>query len=268
MNLLKKSVLVALYSILFLVTALTYIFEMWGPFYGSVTNILYLSSTFLAFASGAYLTSTYGLRNISGKAFLFITLGLLFWFIGEFSWIYYELYLSISPFASLPDIFILTGFPLIAGGFLIYTKKVQIKLNRNKKIFLFVFSSLLAIAIIYILIKFEVKPEMENAEKIVNILRAIGHSWLLISGIIALLIAKEYQGGQLSLPWKIFIIAIIANFAGDIIQGSHPHLYEEEVPLIYISADLLWILAYLLFSTSLFFIAFSVKEAQDKITGK
>ncbi|MCS7105912.1 MAG: hypothetical protein NZ942_01165, partial [Candidatus Aenigmarchaeota archaeon] len=75
-----------------------------------ISDFIQILLSFLAFSFGVYTYKFYGGKSLQGKSFLFLSLGIFFWFLGETTWGIYEIVLGIkSPRASLADFLWLAG---------------------------------------------------------------------------------------------------------------------------------------------------------------
>lgn len=119
----KKQVATS-FSVIFLI--LFYAFQNYYP------HIMYLfSNIFPIFISGVALFSAFlALKKYYGKfgsrfsiIWIGIFIGLIFWFLGEFTWGIYTLFSSSEiPYPSIADVFWIIGYIPILFGLLLYTE--------------------------------------------------------------------------------------------------------------------------------------------------
>ena len=149
------------------------------------------------------------------KANILLALGLVFWFIANIIWAYYELVLDIvSPVPSLADLFLLSAY-----GFLIYRLTIvyrKIGHSTNKKILLSIIIGT-GLFLIYIL-----NLTLENTETsnfrglmlfLVTIAYPILNSILTVLALIILLGIKSER--HRFIPWICELVGLLAIVIGD-----------------------------------------------------
>jgi ABC-type branched-subunit amino acid transport system substrate-binding protein len=149
------------------------------------------------------------------KTAIHLTLGLLFWFIANIIWGYYEIILDIvSPVPSLADLFLLSAY-----GFLIYRLLVtykQLGEITNKKIIYFV-SIGTGLFLIYILNLMLSLTEISNFRGmmlfIVTIAYPILNSILTVLALTILLNIKNEK--HRFIPWVCELVGLLAIVIGD-----------------------------------------------------
>src|SRR5258708_39672591 len=103
---------------IFVVADIIYWFKLGGVYYLILRDVIYLMTPCLGVVAGFFTLTKFGLKGSRARTILFLTLGVLGWFIGEVFWNYYELFLHIKPFPSIADIFYLIAYPLLFLGLL------------------------------------------------------------------------------------------------------------------------------------------------------
>lgn len=253
-------------SLIFLFSAGMYYFAQF-PDWFKITQIIYLVSPFIAVLSGFYLVKTYGIGGSRGKVFLFFTLGLLAWFLGDVLWMLFSVFLDIDPFPSVADVVYLISYPLLLTSVLIEVFTNKISWTAKKLVPAILLSAFLIIFTSYYGIYYAYSTDATMLENIVSIAYGVGDTLIAVLIIFVLMVSLEYQKGQFFLPWIGLFMGMIFMVFADILYAVY---YEPYGLLIktYQYIDLLWIASYLTFSYSQLCIASIVKGAQDKIKPK
>ena len=149
------------------------------------------------------------------KTNIFLTLGLVFWFIANIIWAYYEVVLDIvSPVPSLADLFLLSAY-----GFLIY-RLIIIYRNlghvTNKKILLLIISGT-GLFLIYILNLTLELSELSNFRGLMLFVVTIAYPTLnSILTVIALMILLGIKKEKHHfVPWICELVGFLAIVVGD-----------------------------------------------------
>ncbi len=153
--------------------------------------------------------------NEEDKTNILLTLGLVFWFIANIIWAYYELVLDIvSPVPSLADLFLLSAY-----GFLIYRLLcIYRKLGHitNKKILLLLISGS-GLFLIYILNLTLDLTELSNFRGLMLFVVTIAYPTLnSILTVLALLILLRIKNEKHRfIPWICELVGFLAIVVGD-----------------------------------------------------
>jgi branched-chain amino acid transport system substrate-binding protein len=149
------------------------------------------------------------------RANILLALGLVFWFIANIIWAYYELVLDIvSPVPSLADLFLLSAY-----GFLIYRLTIvyrKIGHSTNKKILLSIIigTGLFLIYILYLTLE---NTETSNFRGLMLFLVTIAYpilnSVLTVLALIILLGIKSER--HRFIPWICELVGLLAIVIGD-----------------------------------------------------
>jgi len=232
-----------------------YVLRPLGENFYVISDWILVIYAFFALVSGYYAFKFHGLKSIQGKALLFLSLGVLFWFLGEFSWAYIEVFMGIEvPFPSIADIFWYIGYPLFGLG-LFYIWKItgaSVKCD-IKCLSALGFILLLIIISIYGSYPTIVDVEMTLFEKIVSIGYVILDLILVIGGIFILL---TFSKGNLVKPWIFIILSLIICTFADISFTFAGSLYESGGLL-----DFLWDFDYILLAFGFFYYRQTIEEA-------
>jgi ABC-type branched-subunit amino acid transport system substrate-binding protein len=153
--------------------------------------------------------------NEGDKTNIFLTLGLVFWFIANIIWAYYEVVLDIvSPVPSLADLFLLSAY-----GFLIY-RLINVYRNlghiTNKKILLLI-SSGTGLFLIYILNLTLDLTKLSNFRGLMLFVVTIAYPTLnSILTVLALMILLGIKKEKHHfIPWVCELVGFLAIVVGD-----------------------------------------------------
>src|SRR5215204_4165516 len=149
------------------------------------------------------------------KTNIFLTLGLVFWFIANIIWAYYEVVLDIvSPVPSLADLFLLSAY-----GFLIY-RLINVYRNlghiTNRKILLLIISGT-GLFLIYILNLTLELSELSNFRGLMLFIVTIAYPTLnSILTVLALMILLGIKNEKHHfIPWICELVGFLAIVVGD-----------------------------------------------------
>lgn len=243
--------------------------------YGLPTGVVdhvYLLTPLVAVITGARLATTYTLKSAHGKTFLFFTLGLFGWLVGEVVWTFFDIYLGIDPFPSIADVFFILSYPLLFVGLL-----NEVKLSGldwfDKKLKPFVLTAipvLLSVGIVmfYLGAMSEVSPEVSLLENSVALGYGLGDLVLLTFGFLMIRVGFEYKGGRLFNSWLLLSVGLLATLIADYSFVFLAEAYENGVGYVSQVIDLLWQTGYFLYAISLWKMRNDVEEVSSSLTAK
>ena len=178
--------------------------------------IIVITSAIALFSSLLIVTRRKG-RNLKGRTFEALSVGLGLWFIAELTWTYYQLGLGIeTPFPSLADAFWLAGYAFLAY----HLYRLYNFLNRGTDRHLVILISLaIALGLGYILnLTFGVAQLLSAQEDIltplVSILYPIFDGILLVPATVILWSLRK--GDPSFTHWVLIAVFIILNTIADI----------------------------------------------------
>ena len=177
--------------------------------------ILIINSLIAAGLSAMILFKDKDSSEGEDKTNIFLTLGLVFWFIANIIWAYYEVVLDIvSPVPSLADLFLLSAY-----GFLIYrliNVYRNLTHNINKKILLLITSGT-GLFLIYIINLTLDHTETSNFRGLMLFVVTIAYPTLnSILTVLALMILSEIKKEKHHfIPWICELVGFLAIVVGD-----------------------------------------------------
>jgi branched-chain amino acid transport system substrate-binding protein len=188
------------------------------------------------------------------KTNILLTLGLIFWFIANIIWAYYEVVLDIvSPVPSLADLFLLSAY-----GFLIYRLiSIYRKLGHitNKKILLLTISGT-GLFLIYILNLTLDLTELSNFRGLMLFIVTIAYPTLnsILTALALLILLRIKNEKHHFIPWVCELVGFLAIVVGDswfaiiVLTAFVEQLWMSALLLsahyLLIAAGLIWYLRY------------------------
>ena len=243
-----KSKLRILLPLVFVVAIINIIVYIWGQtniassetlysYYSNLMTLMWSFLTFLTFLSVAVL---FGLKTIPGKIWLFLSLGIMFWFLGDVIWAYYELILELpSPFPSIADYAYSIGYPLLFVGIIMQVRSINIKLPKLELFVIILVQSIITVLVFILLIfpiaQEEITEDFTATQLFWSIFYPCGDLILLLG---ALLLISKYKGGDFSKVWLLLAIGLLIVVAADLVFSYYSWLELEAIWAYY---DLLFI---------------------------
>ena len=218
------------------------------------SNWILITNSLIAVGLSAMILLKDKDSNEADKTNILLTLGLIFWFIANIIWAYYELVLDIvSPVPSLADLFLLSAY-----GFLIYRLiNIYKKLGHivNKKILLLIISGT-GLFLIYILNLTLELSELSNFRGLMLFIVTIAYPTLnSILTVIALMILLGIKNEKHHfIPWICELVGFLAIVVGDswfaiiVLTAFVEQIWMSALLLsahyLLIAAGLIWYLRY------------------------
>lgn len=240
--------------------------------YGGAQNDLYRNlflfvGQLVTVACGFYAIRMYGMRSVTGRSLAFFTAGFLSFLIGGALFSYYDARLTVSPFPSPADGFILLGYPLFFVGLFLELRKKSLFLQTGTKMLMSFFALLLAVIVFYF--EIYVPYDMTSSLFVTAVQTAYGVAdlVLIMLFVYVLLLALSFKGGKMFYVWFCFFIGFILTLLGDILFGVFVSDYLTKTG-IHIYIDLIWRFAYVFFSFGLLLAGMVVASIQSNVMMK
>ena len=153
-------------------------------------------------------------KHFQSKAFLFFTIGVLFWFIAEQIFTVYTYVYNVDPFPSIADIFYLGAYPFFVAFLLISLKSIHKSIT--KKIWLFSFALSFTFLIPSVLACFNALEETEGGLDIISKSFALAYpilsSFQLVPAIVGVMfLAKK----GVSYSWMLLLFGFLIYSISD-----------------------------------------------------
>jgi len=189
--------------------------------------------------------------------------------IGEAVWLYYDYILLVSPYPSIADVFYIAAYPLFALGLIQEIRFAKIKFsNLNKSAFAVIgILGLTMSALVFYHGVFKVYVPGGILVDNLSIIYGIGDLIIIIPTLFVLVLAWEYKGGRIFIPWLFIFASFLLTLIADVLYTIFTDQYLEwEKP--FSGLDLFWIGSYLLAGLGFLNIALLLKDIQKKLPSK
>lgn len=264
----KKTINIIL-AIFYIISLVFYWVRPLGTYNELGRNIVYLLAPLMAVAFSMYLSAIFGSSGKRARVFRLMVLGILFLFIGEFSYVYFDFITRTKPFPSLADVFYLTSYPFILLGIISEILSVRPSIKKLKKssiilgalIFIVVF---ICVAYFGVFLAFD--PNAPLVNNIISISYGVGDLIIIGEGILLYLLAKNTRGGVISNFWLQILIGFIFILCGDILFAKFNDLYSATDYFYKNTLDSFWILGYTVLASAFISLALETKSIQEKIS--
>jgi len=253
----KLNFATACFSLLFLANVFLYLYQPLGENFFIIADMIVIILSFLAFISGIYAYKLHGFKSLQGKALLFLSIGIFFWFLGETTWGIYEIFLGIkSPFTSLADVFWLIGYPCFLIGLYSFYKLSHSPIKKAKLLFLVLIAIFICSFMLYLAFPNLTSPELSIQEKFSTSGYVIGDMLILVFlafAITNLLHEKIFRA------YSLIIAAIVLMSLADIYYMNFSEVYEVGNLI-----DLAWNLNYILLALGFLYHRETIKNLLKK----
>ncbi len=200
------------------------------------------------------------IQELPKKSLIFLSASFTCWFIAEQSWNLYEHVLDIDPYPSVADLFYILGPIFMFISLTIFLKSTKKKISKKNLTVACIISSLILVP--SLLATLEVGTEDEPLEIIVALSYPIADAILLVPAIIIILFLIS---SKLNFFWIMIIAGIIIMLAAD---TSFLFLVISDEYVDGHPVDILWISAYTIWATMMFYIIFESKRRRDRVNSE
>ena len=244
-----------IFSYAFVVTLL-HILRIPSNYYGVVCDAIMLITSLISLLIGYFTVKHFGVDSAQGKSILFITLAILFWFIGDTLWV---LVFSEAT-VSVADVFYLVGYPLFGVG--IYfgiTTFYPALLNDPKK----VIPASIVFLIVSLLYFRMVPVAWDGSVSMLENIVSNGYvlvDLVLLAAVISL--AASTFTGMFNYPWMIVALGTAAFLSGDIYYAINQKAYQHGNLI-----DLAWYFGVLLYGVAFVMMKRRAERAFSMING-
>jgi hypothetical protein len=251
----NKKVIVLTLIFIFLSAIYVYWFKPAIANYILLRNVLYLLTPLASVVGGFYSLNIFGYSGGRAKTILYLTLGVLCWFIGEVLFAYFEVIAHTDAFPSIADVFYLFAYPLFFVGLLNELKLARVKLqtlHTSTKFLMGTISFLLICVVFYLIIYLGYDSTATLFANSIAAAYGVGDIILIITNMFILVLAWEFKGGKLSNTWMTIFTAFMAIFLADILYAVYTQDYLSDVYIFRNVIDSLFMLGYILLGLGLF----------------
>lgn len=255
-----------IFGFVFIVVNLIWWLQLGGSSNELLENVVYLVSASLAFAASFYAIKNYGFKSLHGKALLFISAGYGCWLIGEIIWVFYELVLLIDPYPSPADLFYVAAYPLIGWGIIKELKLASINLKKTP-IGILAGIAILGFVFLILVSYFEIMLAYDSSVSLIEnfaILYGFGDLMLLIPSLLVLVMAWEFKGGKIFIPWIFIFLGLLCSLAADTLYAVFLEPYINGI-YPYDNIDVLYVAGYLFASMGFLSMGLLIRRVQLKL---
>lgn len=190
-----------------------------------------------------FVSKKYGFSNIFGKAYFSFGLGMFFYFLGEFTYMYYEYMLEIDPYPSFADVFYFLKYP-----FLIFYLQKNIRFFNDgvsvaAKIFLVVISLVAILSYLFFSLGALETAVLDSTYGLIFVSFSSATLSLAVFGVIV------FRQNILITTWMLLAIAIFLSTVADVWYYHMEifNMYDYTHPI-----NSLWIASYCFMAYALF----------------
>lgn len=207
---------------------------------------------------------TYGKENPHAKALAFLSLGILFWFLGESIWFIYEYFYNLDPFPSVADLFYLLAYPSLFVGLIYEFRSGKMNWTKTRLFVCISKSFVFAVLVIYFGIIKAYDPQEILTNNLIAMSYGIVDLVLVTLSSSILLISFSYKKGKLFLPWIFIFLGFSLILSADILFA----IFEKEYKTLmgfYRNIDLGWITGFSFITFGFYKIRESIEEVKAKL---
>ncbi|MEK7183441.1 MAG: hypothetical protein AAB776_02275 [Patescibacteria group bacterium] len=231
-------------------------------------NIAYLLAPVFSVLGGLYAVKIYGWRGMTSRPFLFLTLGLLLWMIGEILWVYYDFVIEVTPYPSIADYFYLFAYVPLFLGLFEQVQLSKVRLKRFDPVIVFLFG-IIAILMAGLATYFGIFLAYDSASTLMENAVAIGYGLadmvIILCALLVLILAWEFRGGSLMRFYMFIFFGFSMTFIADVGFAVYNEEYLAGGWWIRNTLDSLWIMQYLYFGMAFFAFGLHLKVAQERL---
>jgi hypothetical protein len=211
-----------------------------------ILNITAVTASLL----GIITICRYGIHGLHGKSYLFLTLGLIFWFSADFTLLYdyHELGIKEQRLVTTTDALWFTGYGFLALHLFIIIRSLHIKIKSKVVILVSIITALFISYNLVNLLSYDVHIENDFIAIIVTLMYPILDFILIIpSSIILVTLRKDYEQ---NIPWFLSSLSLLVNaiaddgYVNDFVIGNSENLWFWELfyitDFIIMSGALFW----------------------------
>lgn len=215
--------------------------------------------TFISAMIGFDGVRFFTIKSTLGKALLLISLGILFWGLGNVMWFYYNVFAQIDvPYPSLADFGYLSMIPLAGLGLFLIIRSINFRFDAATILKLVIPPIAVTVICYFLFVQSKIAENVDLFTKFLNIMYPVGDIMFLS---LALVILSISLGGVIFKPLAIMCLGFIFEATADFLFS-----YYTTLGTYYTGhwVDTLWALAFLLMGISMSEITKSHKSFIDE----
>lgn len=161
------------------------------------------------------LMKEFGLKTRPGVVWLFLSIGMALWLIGDFIWYYDEVILqSESLFPSWADYAYTLGYPILYIALFIQLGIVKTKIEKKEWIIIILLSLIfLIVSTILVIYPVLIDTESNFVEKFYSLVYPVGDVFLFI---LTTILVFRFRGGEFSKNWMLIATGFLVYIFNDL----------------------------------------------------
>lgn len=180
-------------------------------------------------------------EDFNSTKWLFLSVGILLYCLGELSWMVYEVILGKDPFPSIADAFWLAGYiPLFIGLMLTVVETKVSLISSRTPLLCIIIGTIVAASIVFLISPILRSSEITLVEKVLDLAYPLGDLFLVIPALAILIL---YERGLLGKPWLFILAGFVFFSAADLLFSYFTWMEIYDV-FPFNLVDLLWALGY------------------------
>lgn len=200
----------------FVLTTLLYVllqrFPEWLHY---LSNIVEPAFSLIPLVMAAFSLRAHRHDRWFGRVDIFLSVGFLFWFLGEFTWSFYALYLGIEiPFPSLADVFWLVAYPFVLIGMVAFVAPFKEAVNRRNILPASVVSVLATVLIVVGLVLPVLSFSNDMFGNVVSLAYPMLDTALLFAAVMGVMV---FWGGRIARGWYWLTAGAVLMSLADIL---------------------------------------------------
>lgn len=242
-----------------------------GSFNELARNIVYVLAPLFAVIFSMYLSFIFGASGIRARTFRLMFMGILFLFIGEVSYVYFDFIAHIKPFPSLADLFYVSSYPFILFSIIseiLHVGPSLFKLNKKTIVIASMISIPTFVTFFYLGVYLVYDPAVSLINNIFSVGYGIGDLMIIIGGVFLYNLAQRAKGGKLSNFWLKVLTGFIFILCADLLFARYNSQYSATDYWFKNIMDSLWIAGYVVLASAFATFALEVKDLQRSLKKK
>lgn len=188
----------------------------------SYTNIIIVSCASVAAIGFALTMSSFTLHTAPGRVWLFFTLGIVCWLVGDIIWMYNQVIMPLPEelqFPSVADYFWSLGYPLVFIAIAMQLSLAKVKLNSKEILGVLIIIGVSVVISTFTIILPVIESLMGDPTLTVEYwIFSLDYPILdLILLPAAIVLAMKYRGGEFSKAWSVISLGFLLSAIFDLL---------------------------------------------------
>ena len=187
---------------------------------------------------GFYRARTFTMKSAIGRSLALVSLGMLFWMLGNLAWMYYNVAAQIEvPYPSMADVFYLGMIPFATAGLFLLLRNLKTRFDAGTVLKIAIIPVAVFLLTYWLFVQSKLSEDVPTLTKILNVAYPSGD---IIFMSFALVILTLIGGGRLFRPLAIicfgFILQAVADLAFSWTISAGTYYTGSPVDTIYVMA--------------------------------